>query len=88
MNHATAHEAMSTYAIAPLGAALCLMLAACQTASRPTPVQPSPETASAPVPASSPAAPIRGIGVAPHLAAQSHWAVGQCTSNGTVNVCN
>jgi hypothetical protein len=51
-------------------------------------MQPSPETASAPVPASSPAAPIRGIGVAPHLAAQSHWAVGQCTSNGTVNVCN
>ncbi len=84
MNHATAHEAMSTYAVAPLGAAFCLMLAACQTES----IQPSPETASVPVPPSSPAAPIRGIGVAPHLAAQSHWAVGQCTSNGTVNVCN
>ncbi|EDT04647.1 hypothetical protein [Burkholderia ambifaria] len=75
---------MPKYAIAPLGAALCLMLAACQTES----IQPSPETASAAVPASSPATQIRGIGVAPHLAAQSHWAVGQCTSNGAVNVCN
>ncbi|NIF39720.1 hypothetical protein F3J14_02145 [Burkholderia sp. Tr-862] len=75
---------MPRYAIAPLGAALCLMLAACQTES----IQPSPETASAAVQASAPATPIRGIGLAPHLAAQSHWAVGQCTSNGTVNVCN
>ncbi|UEP49682.1 hypothetical protein [Burkholderia ambifaria] len=75
---------MPKYAIAPLGAALCLMLAACQTES----IQPSPETASAAVPASSPATQIRGIGVAPRLAAQSHWAVGQCTSNGAVNVCN
>ncbi|AWV01350.1 hypothetical protein DM992_13295 [Burkholderia sp. JP2-270] len=79
---------MSRPVIAPLASALCLALAACQTASRPTPVQPSPETASAAVPASSPAAPIRGIGQVPHLAGQSHWAVGQCTTNGTVKVCN
>ncbi|ESS41273.1 hypothetical protein P355_5034 [Burkholderia cenocepacia KC-01] len=52
-------------------------------------MQPSPETASATVPASSPpAAPIRGMGVAPRLAGQSHWAIGQCTTNGTVKVCN
>ncbi|MGT0191210.1 MULTISPECIES: hypothetical protein [Burkholderia] len=79
---------MSRPVIAPLASALCLALAACQTASRPTPVQPSPETASAAVPASSPAVPIRGIGQAPQLAGQSHWAVGQCTTNGTVKVCN
>ncbi|KAG8153065.1 hypothetical protein [Burkholderia catarinensis] len=78
---------MSRPRFAPLAAALCLMLSACQTASEP-PLQPSPETASVAVPASSPAAPIRGIGLAPHLAAQSHWATGQCTTNGTVNVCN
>ncbi|MEN2469763.1 hypothetical protein [Burkholderia sp. GS2Y] len=78
---------MSRLLIAPLVSALCLALSACQTASAPAP-QPSPETASAAVPASSPAAPIRGIGLAPHLAGQSHWAVGQCTTNGTVKVCN
>nr|WP_310143801.1 hypothetical protein [Burkholderia ambifaria] len=77
---------MSRPVIAPLASALCLALAACQTASRPTPVQPSPETAA--VPAASPAAPIRGIGLALQLAGQSHWAVGQCTTNGTVKVCN
>ncbi|WP_082720173.1 hypothetical protein [Burkholderia sp. MSMB1835] len=76
-------------AIASLAFALCSALAACQTASGPSPVQPSPETASATVPASSPpAAPIRGMGLAPHLAGQSHWAVGQCTTNGTVKICN
>ncbi|HEF5870630.1 TPA: hypothetical protein SAY52_001202 [Burkholderia cenocepacia] len=76
-------------AIAPLAFTLCLALAACQTASAPAPVQPSPETASATVPGSSPpAAPIRGIGVVPRLAGQSHWAIGQCTTNGTVKVCN
>ncbi|WP_347879816.1 hypothetical protein [Burkholderia sp. BCC0044] len=80
---------MPRSAIAPLAFALCLALAACQTASGPAPVQPSPETASATVPASSPpAAPIRGMGVAPHLAGQSHWATGECTTNGTVKVCN
>ncbi|AOJ21661.1 hypothetical protein WJ11_19895 [Burkholderia cenocepacia] len=80
---------LSRFAIAPLAFALCLTLAACQTASGPAPVQPSPETASATVPASSsPAAPIRGMGVAPRLAGQSHWAIGQCTTNGTVKVCN
>ncbi|AXF22249.1 hypothetical protein CUJ89_08840 [Burkholderia pyrrocinia] len=79
---------MSRPLIAPLASALCLALSACQTASEPSPLQPSPETASAAVPASSPAAPIRGIGLAPHLAEQSHWAVGQCTTNGTVKVCN
>ncbi|WP_176015696.1 hypothetical protein [Burkholderia sp. BCC0398] len=80
---------MSRFAIFPLAFALCLALAACQTASGPTPVHPSPETASTTVPASSPpAAPIRGIGVAPRLAGQSHAAVGQCTTDGTVNVCN
>ncbi|RQZ18401.1 hypothetical protein DIE15_09545 [Burkholderia sp. Bp9031] len=75
---------MTRCPVIPLAAALCLMLAACQT----EPVQSSPETASATVPASSPATPIRGIGLAPHLAGQSHWAVGQCTSNGAVKVCN
>ncbi|MDN7430391.1 hypothetical protein CFB89_07665 [Burkholderia sp. AU16741] len=80
---------MSRLAIFPLACALCLALAACQTASGPTPVQPSPETASTTVPASSPPAePILGMGVAPRLAGQSHWAVGQCTINGTVKVCN
>ncbi|HDR9799899.1 hypothetical protein KDW40_12745 [Burkholderia cenocepacia] len=80
---------LSRFAIAPLAFALCLALGACQTASGPSPVQPSPETASATVPASSPpAAPIRGMGVAPRLAGQSHWAIGQCTTNGTVKVCN
>ncbi|OED08689.1 hypothetical protein [Burkholderia sp. A2] len=80
---------MSRFAIFPPAFAFCLALAACQTASGPTPVQPSPETASTTVPASSPpAAPIRGMGVAPRLAGQSHWAVGQCTTNGTVNVCH
>ncbi|WP_420874373.1 hypothetical protein [Burkholderia arboris] len=74
--------------IGPSAFALCLALTACQAASERAPVQPSPETASATVPASSPAAPIRGIGLAPSLAGQSHWAVGQCTSNGTVKVCN
>ncbi|WP_208457649.1 hypothetical protein [Burkholderia pyrrocinia] len=77
---------MSRPVIAPLASALCLVLAACQTASGPAPVQPSPETAA--VPAASPAAPVRGIGLAPQLAGQSHWAVGQCTTNGTVKVCN
>ncbi|WP_309289038.1 hypothetical protein [Burkholderia sp.] len=72
--------------IAPLASALCLALAACQAAPETPP--PSPETASAAVPASSPAQPIRGMGMAPHLAGQSHWAVGQCTTNGTVKVCN
>ncbi|MGN7981404.1 hypothetical protein [Burkholderia sp. 22313] len=75
---------MPRHTIAPLAAAFCLTLAACQTES----VPPSPESASATVPASSVATPIRGIGVAPHLAGQSHWAVGQCTSNGAVKVCN
>ncbi|WP_321785055.1 hypothetical protein [Burkholderia pyrrocinia] len=79
---------MSRPVIAPLASALCLALAACQSVPVPAPVLPSPETASAAVPASSPAAPIRGIGLAPRLAGQSHWAVGQCTTNGTVKVCN
>ncbi|MDS0849300.1 hypothetical protein [Burkholderia cenocepacia] len=80
---------LSRFAIAPLAFALCLALGGCQTVSGPAPVQPSPETASATVPASSPpAAPIRGMGLAPRLAGQSHWAIGQCTTNGTVKVCN
>ncbi|NLA18410.1 hypothetical protein [Burkholderia cepacia] len=80
---------MSRSLIAPWASALCLALSACQTASEPPPL-PSPDAASAAaaVPASSPAAPIRGIGLAPHLAGQSHWATGQCTTNGTVKVCN
>ncbi|WP_423371856.1 hypothetical protein [Burkholderia sp. LMG 32019] len=80
---------MSRSLIAPLASALCLALSACQTATEPPPL-PSPDTASAAaaVPASSPAAPIRGIGLAPRLAGQSHWATGQCTTNGTVKVCN
>jgi len=80
---------MPRSAIAPPAFALCLTLAACQTASGPAPVQPSPETASATVPASPPpAAPIRGMGVAPRLAGQSHWAIGECRTNGSVKVCN
>ncbi|WP_322035932.1 hypothetical protein [Burkholderia cepacia] len=77
---------MSRSLIAPWASAFCLALSACQTASE----LPSPDTASAAaaVPASSPTAPIRGIGLAPHLAGQSHWATGQCTTNGTVKVCN
>ncbi|AFQ48265.1 hypothetical protein [Burkholderia cepacia] len=75
---------MPGHTTAPLAIALCLVLPACQSES----VQPSPETASAAVPAASPATPIRGLGFAPHLAGQSHWAVGQCTSNGSVKVCN
>nr|WP_230951787.1 hypothetical protein [Burkholderia cepacia] len=88
-NFANAYEIMSRSLIAPWASALCLALSACQTASEP-PSLPSPDTASAAaaVPASSPAAPIRGIGLAPHLAGQSHWATGQCTTNGTVKVCN
>ncbi|WP_320338774.1 hypothetical protein [Burkholderia seminalis] len=78
---------MSRPVIAPLGAALCLALAACQAAPE-APLPPSPETASAAMPAPSPAGPIRGVGMAPHLTGQSHWAVGQCTTNGTVKVCN
>ncbi|WP_319000994.1 MULTISPECIES: hypothetical protein [Burkholderia] len=74
--------------IGPSAFVLCLALAACQATPGRAPVQPSPETASATAPASSPAVPIRGIGLAPSLAGQSHWAVGQCTSNGTVKVCN
>nr|WP_254609673.1 hypothetical protein [Burkholderia lata] len=86
---AYAYETMSRSPIAPLASALCLALSACQTAPERPPL-PSPDTASAAaaVPASSPAAPIRGIGLAPHLAGQSHWATGQCTTNGTVKVCN
>ncbi|WP_366917816.1 hypothetical protein [Burkholderia seminalis] len=79
---------MSRPVIAPLGSALCLALAACQAAPEASLPPPSPETASAAVPAASPAEPIRGMGMAPHLAGQSHWAVGQCTTNGTVKVCN
>ncbi|WP_122166087.1 hypothetical protein [Burkholderia stabilis] len=79
---------MSRLLIAPLASALCLALPACQSMSEPPPPPPSPETASAAVPVSSPAAPISGVGLAPHLAGQSHWAVGQCTTNGTVKVCN
>ncbi|WP_176048121.1 hypothetical protein [Burkholderia sp. BCC1644] len=71
-----------------IASALCLALAACQSAPETPLPPPSPETASAAVPASSPAEPIRGMGMAPHLAGQSHWAVGQCTTNGTVKVCN
>ncbi|WP_075122916.1 hypothetical protein [Burkholderia paludis] len=80
---------MSRPLIAPLASACCLALSACQTASAP-PTLPSPETASAAVavPASSPVVPIRGNGLAPHLAGQSHWSTGQCTTNGTVKVCN
>ncbi|WP_322087712.1 hypothetical protein [Burkholderia sp. BCC1999] len=79
---------MSRPVIAPLAFALCLALAACQIAPETPLPQPSPETASAAVSASSPAEPIRGMGMAPYLAGQSHWAVGQCTTNGTVKVCN
>nr|WP_254597815.1 hypothetical protein [Burkholderia lata] len=84
-----AYETMSRSLIALLASVLVLALSACQTAAEP-PQLPSPDTASAAaaVPASSPAAPIRGIGLAPHLAGQSHWATGQCTTNGTVKVCN
>ncbi|WP_319000877.1 hypothetical protein [Burkholderia sp. AU30280] len=80
---------MSRPLIAPLASTFCLALSACQTASEP-PLLPSPDTASAAtaVPASSPSEPIRGVGLAPHLAGQSHWAVGQCTTNGAVKVCN
>ncbi|RQR38714.1 hypothetical protein DIE23_02810 [Burkholderia sp. Bp9143] len=74
--------------IAPWAAALCLMLAACQAETAQPSVRPSPETASAAVPASSPAAPIHGIGLASHLAGQRHRAVDQCTSDGAVRVCN
>ncbi|CAD9222486.1 hypothetical protein BCEN4_2470004 [Burkholderia cenocepacia] len=28
------------------------------------------------------------MGLAPRLAGQSHWAIGECTTNGTVKVCN
>ncbi|VWB56268.1 putative lipoprotein [Burkholderia metallica] len=88
-NIANAYEIMSRPLIAPLASVLCLALSACQTASGP-PSLPSPDTAStaAAVPASSPAAPIRGVGLAPHLAGQSHWTIGQCTTNGAVKVCN
>lgn len=80
---------LSRFSIVPSVFALCLALAACQTASGPAPVQPSPETASTTDPASSPAAaPDRGMGLAPRLAEQTHRATGQCTANGTVNVCN
>ncbi|WP_341773088.1 hypothetical protein [Burkholderia anthina] len=75
---------MPRYAIAPLAVASCLMLAACQTET----VSPSPETASTSVPASPPATPIRGMGQAPHLTGQSHWAVHECTSDGAAKVCN
>ncbi|WP_175857731.1 hypothetical protein [Burkholderia anthina] len=75
---------MPRHSIAPLVVASCLVLAACQTET----VSPSPETASTAVPASSPATPIRGIGQAPHLVGQSHWAAHACTSDGTVKVCN
>ncbi|WP_396330424.1 hypothetical protein [Burkholderia anthina] len=75
---------MSRHFIAPLAVASCLVLAACQTEA----VSPPPETASTAVPASSPATPIRGIGQAPHLAGQSHWAAHACTSDGAVKVCN
>ncbi|WP_081436635.1 hypothetical protein [Burkholderia lata] len=80
---------MSRLLIAPLASAFCLALSACQTAPESPPL-PSPDTASAAaaVPASSPSEPIRGVGQAPHLAGQSHWAIGQCTTNGTVKVCN
>ncbi|VWB75489.1 putative lipoprotein [Burkholderia lata] len=88
-NIANAYETMSRLLIAPLASAFCLALSACQTASEPPPL-PSPDSASAAaaVPASSPSGPIRGVGQAPHLAGQSHWAIGQCTTNGTVKVCN
>ncbi|VWB09277.1 putative lipoprotein [Burkholderia lata] len=87
-NIANAYEIMSRPLIAPLASALCLALSACQTAPESPPL-PSPDTASAAaaVPASS-SEPIRGVGQAPHLAGQSHWAIGQCTTNGTVKVCN
>ena len=75
---------MPRHTIAPLAVASCLVLAACQTET----VSPSPERASTAVPASSPATPIHGIGQAPHLTGQSHWAVHACTSDGTVKVCN
>ncbi|MCO8609848.1 hypothetical protein KGP95_09410 [Burkholderia multivorans] len=74
---------MSRHFIASLVAASCVLLAACQSASEPPAMTPSPETASTAVPAAR----IRGIGSAPRLAGQSHWSVSQCTSNGTVNVC-
>nr|WP_322023946.1 hypothetical protein [Burkholderia sp. BCC1977] len=77
---------MSGCAVAPWAAARCLMLAARRTEAAQPSVPPSPETAS--IPAASPAVPIRGIGFAPHLAGPSHWAVGQCTSNGALKVCN
>ncbi|KGC03532.1 hypothetical protein DM81_3609 [Burkholderia multivorans] len=78
---------MSRHFIASLVAASCALLAACQSASEPPAMTPSPETASTAVPASAPAARIRGVGAAPRLAGQSHWSVSQCTSNGTVKVC-
>lgn len=80
-NIANAYEIMSRPLIALLASALCLALSACQTA-------PDTASAAAAVPASSPSEPIRGVGQAPHLAGQSHWAIGQCTTNGTVKVCN
>jgi hypothetical protein len=88
-NIAHAYETMSRSLIALSASTLFLALSACQTAPEPPPL-PSPDSASAAaaVPASSPAAPIQGIGLAPHLAGQSHWATGQCTTNGTVKVCN
>jgi len=76
---------MSRHFIASLVAASCALLAACQSASEPPAM--TPETASTAVPASAPAARIRGIGSAPRLAGQSHWSVSQCTLNGTVKVC-
>ncbi|UXU89340.1 hypothetical protein [Burkholderia sp. S-53] len=79
---------MSRPVIALSASALCLALVACQSAPEPAPALPSPESASVTVPASSPVAPISGVGVAPNLAGQSHWAVGQCTTNGGVEVCN
>ncbi|MGS0894161.1 hypothetical protein ACVBGC_16755 [Burkholderia stagnalis] len=79
---------MSRYAIAPAAAACCVVLAACQSPSGPAASPPLPETASAAVQASSPVAPIRGLGLSPSLAGQSHWSTGQCTSNGAVKVCN
>ncbi|VWD03625.1 putative lipoprotein [Burkholderia contaminans] len=86
---ANAYEIMSRPLIALLASVLCLALWSCQTVPEP-PALPSPDTASAAaaVPASSPSEPIRGVGQAPHLAGQSHWAIGQCTTNGTVKVCN
>jgi len=88
-NIANAYEIMSRPLIALLASDLCLALSACQTAPELPPL-PSPDTASAAaaVPASSTSEPIRGVGQAPHLAGQSHWAIGQCTTNGTVKVCN